>query len=52
MFIDSHCHLDFPELQANAENILDLMRDNAVTHALAISIRLKTSPAVHAAPYY
>jgi TatD DNase family protein len=48
MFIDSHCHLDFPELQADAGNILNLMRDNAVTHALTISTTLKTFPAVRA----
>lgn len=46
MFIDSHCHLDFPELQADAENIFALMRDNAVTHALTISTTLKTFPDV------
>lgn len=48
MFIDSHCHLDFPELQADAANILDLMRDNAVTHALTISTTLKTFANVRA----
>jgi TatD DNase family protein len=51
MFIDSHCHLDFPELQADAANILNLMRDNAVSHALTISTTLKTFPAMRAAPY-
>lgn len=48
MFIDSHCHLDFPELQADAPNILQRMKDNAVTHALTISTTLKTFPAVRA----
>jgi TatD DNase family protein len=48
MFIDSHCHLDFPELQADQSNVLNLMRENAVTHALTISTTLKTFPAVRA----
>jgi TatD DNase family protein len=46
MFIDSHCHLDFAELQADADNIFALMRENHVTHALTISTTLKTFPDV------
>jgi TatD DNase family protein len=46
MFIDSHCHLDFAELQADADNIFKLMQDNAVSHALTISTTLKTFPNV------
>jgi TatD DNase family protein len=46
MFIDSHCHLDFPELQSQREAVFGLMRDNAVSHALTISTTLKTFPAV------
>ena len=48
MFIDSHCHLDFPELEAERANVLALMQSNAVTHALTISTTLKTFPAVRA----
>lgn len=48
MFIDSHCHLDFPELAADRDAILHLMRENRVTHALTISTTLKTFPAVRA----
>ena len=48
MFIDSHCHLDFPELAAHRANVLALMRSNAVTHALTISTTLNTFPAVRA----
>ena len=48
MFIDSHCHLDFPELEADRANVLALMRNNAVTHALTISTTLNTFPAVRA----
>ncbi len=48
MFIDSHCHLDFPELDAERANVLALMRANGVSHALTISTTLKTFPAVRA----
>lgn len=48
MFIDSHCHLDFPELAADRDSILALMRANGVTHALTISTTLKSFPAVRA----
>jgi TatD DNase family protein len=48
MFIDSHCHLDFPELQAQQDGVFSLMRENAVTHALTISTTLKTFASVRA----
>lgn len=48
MFVDSHCHLDFPELTAEREAVLALMRDNQVTHALTISTTLETFPQVRA----
>ena len=46
MFIDSHCHLDFAELQADADHVFALMRENHVSHALTISTTLKTFPEV------
>ncbi len=48
MLIDSHCHLDFPELNADLAGVLSRMRDNGVTHALTISTTLETFPAVRA----
>jgi TatD DNase family protein len=48
MFIDSHCHLDFPELAAGRDAVLRLMKENRVTHALTISTTLKSFPAVRA----
>jgi TatD DNase family protein len=48
MLIDSHCHLDFPELQADLAGVLERMRANGVTHALTISTTLETYPAVRA----
>jgi len=46
MFVDSHCHLTFPELAANVDGILSRMRDNAVTHALCVSVTLDDYPHV------
>jgi len=48
MFVDSHCHLDFPELVADLASLLDAMRDARVTHALCISVDLAAWPGVHA----
>lgn len=41
MLVDSHCHLNFPELQSNMEQIRASMHDNQVGHALCISVTLK-----------
>ncbi|HET7730126.1 MAG TPA: TatD family hydrolase [Usitatibacter sp.] len=46
MLVDSHCHLDFPELNAELPAVLSRMSDNGVTHALTISTTLETYPAV------
>ena len=48
MFVDSHCHLDFPEFRDELPLVLDAMRDNAVTHALCIAVEMGAWPAVHA----
>lgn len=46
MFIDSHCHLNFPGLVEDLEAILANMRANEVTHALCVSVELATFPQV------
>jgi TatD DNase family protein len=46
MLVDSHCHLDFPELRGDLEGVARRMADNGVTHALTISTTLETFPAV------
>jgi TatD DNase family protein len=48
MFVDSHCHLDFPELAADMPAVLAAMAAARVTHALCISVSLPDWPAVHA----
>lgn len=40
MFVDSHCHLDFPELRSRLPDISAAMAENQVTHALCISVEL------------
>jgi TatD DNase family protein len=40
MFIDSHCHLDFPEFVQNLDELLRNMQENRVTHALCVSVNL------------
>ena len=48
MFIDSHCHLNFPELSDNLQAIRAAMSAARVGRALVISTRLESFPAVHA----
>jgi TatD DNase family protein len=44
MFIDSHCHLNFPELADHLNDILVKMSLNGVTHALCVSVELQKLP--------
>ena len=46
MLVDSHCHLNFPELAANLPAIKQSMLDNQVGHALCISVTLPDFPQV------
>jgi len=46
MFVDSHCHLDFPDLANNLDELLGRMRDNNVSHALCVSVNLENFPKV------
>ncbi len=46
MFVDSHCHLDFPELAHNIESVLATMRVNDVGYALCIGVNLRDWPNV------
>ena len=47
MFTDSHCHLNFPELETNLGQIRQDMADAQVSRALLISTKLETFPDVH-----
>lgn len=46
MLVDSHCHLDFPELAADLPAVLATMRDNDVGAALCVSVTLEDFPKV------
>lgn len=45
-FIDSHCHLDFPELVKNLPDVLAQMQRNDVVAALCVSVNLADFPQV------
>ena len=47
MFVDSHCHLDFPELRDDLPSVLRAMQESEVTHALCIAVEMTAWPAVH-----
>ena len=46
--VDSHCHLDFPELAADLPAVLADMHDHGVSHALCVSVTLEGFPKVRA----
>ena len=46
MFIDSHCHINFPELAEKRDEVLANMRQNEVTHALCVSVNLENFPQI------
>ncbi|NTV09828.1 MAG: TatD family hydrolase [Zoogloea sp.] len=46
MFVDSHCHIDFPDLAANETEVLAAMAANQVSHALCVSVNLEDFPRV------
>jgi TatD DNase family protein len=46
MYVDSHCHLDFPELSARLDDVLARMRENRVDRALCVSVTLDDFPRV------
>jgi TatD DNase family protein len=48
MFVDSHCHINFPELCGKVPEVLEKMRENQVSHALCVSVNLPEFPQVQA----
>ena len=47
MLIDSHCHLDFPELLGDIDGVLLRAREAGVSEMLTICTRLDQFPALH-----
>ena len=46
MYIDSHCHLDFPEFQTRLPEVLSNMAACKVSHALCVSVDIPDFPKV------
>src|SRR3954469_5274866 len=46
MYIDSHCHINFPDLAVRMPDILAKMAENQVSHALCVSVDLPDFPQV------
>ncbi len=46
MFIDSHCHIDFPDFAEGATHLLDRMKAADVSHALCVSVSLEKLPGI------
>ena len=44
MYVDSHCHLNFPDLKNDLPGVLERMRQNQVTHALLASVTMPSWP--------
>jgi len=48
LLVDSHCHLDFPELAGNLDDVFALMAENGVGRALCVAVTLEDFPQVRA----
>ncbi len=46
MYVDSHCHINFPDLAADLDGVLGAMKANEVSHALCVSVTLEAFPEV------
>ncbi len=46
MYVDSHCHINFPDLADRLPEIFDLMEENRVSHALCIGVDLERFPGI------
>ena len=46
MFIDSHCHINFPEIANNIDEVLANMQTNQVSNALCVSVDLDKFPEI------
>lgn len=46
MFVDSHCHIDFPDLAAQGEALFERMAAAQVTHAMCIGVSFENLPRV------
>ena len=48
MYIDSHCHINFPDLAGRLPEVFERMAANDVSHALCIGVELEKFPEIRA----
>lgn len=48
MYIDSHCHINFPEFSERLPALFAKMAENHVSHALCVSVELEKFPEIRA----
>lgn len=48
ILVDSHCHIDFPDLSGDVAGVLERMQANGVRHALCVSVTWEDFPRVRA----
>ena len=46
MFVDSHCHINFPDLRTRMPEMLALMSEKGVSHALCVAVNMETLQSV------
>lgn len=46
MYIDSHCHINFPDFSDKLPELFSLMQQNQVSHALCIGVELEKIPEI------
>lgn len=46
MFVDSHCHINFPDFAGKLPQLFELMQANEVSHAMCISVELEKFPEI------
>lgn len=46
MFVDSHCHINFPDLHPRMPDMLALMAAKRVSHALCVAVNMETLQSV------
>ena len=46
MFVDSHCHINFPDLRERMPDMLALMSEGRVSHALCAAVNMETLQSV------
>jgi TatD DNase family protein len=46
MFVDSHCHINFPEFTSRLPEVLGAMAKNQVSHALCVGVNFAELPSV------